>query len=208
MDAFDTYLTRIPAWATSLEVVAETPREGSDRIDFAVEEEALFLVVVASLPNGSRPSWLDARIDTDDLPKEVRPGADTENGFVDKDRGLIVLQRPHPGNWRFGISSTGRTPFAVNLMAFHPVGPSLSSPSQATRPWQSVRCRACKMTAKALALAIVAAAALPALPQALLAAVASFLGVGVAIAAAFIGSVIGDTADIIAEKLCRKVGLC
>jgi hypothetical protein len=45
-------------------------------------------------------------------------------------------------------------------------------------------------------------------PAALISAVAAYLGVGAVVAGAFIASVIGDTADIIAEKLCRKIGLC
>jgi hypothetical protein len=69
-------------------------------------------------------------------------------------------------------------------------------------------CRSCKMVAKGLALSIVAAAALPAIPHALIIAVAAYLGVGSVIAAAFIGSVVGDTANMVAEKLCKRIGLC
>jgi hypothetical protein len=64
------------------------------------------------------------------------------------------------------------------------------------------------MVAKALAVSIVAAAALPAIPHALIVAVAAYLGVGAVVAGAFIGSVVGDTANVIAEKLCKRVGLC
>lgn len=53
-----------------------------------------------------------------------------------------------------------------------------------------------------------AAATLPALPAALIASVAAYLGVGTVIAAAFISSVLGDTVDMIAEKLCKRVKLC
>ena len=49
---------------------------------------------------------------------------------------------------------------------------------------------------------------LTAFPQAVIAAVASFLGAGAAVAAAFISSVVGDTVDTVAEKLCKMVGLC
>jgi hypothetical protein len=67
----------------------------------------------------------------------------------------------------------------------------------------------CKITTKALALAIVAAATSPALPAALITAVASYLdGTAERAAAAFVGSVLGDTADVVAEKLCTWAGLC
>src|SRR5262249_22966029 len=93
-------------------------------------------------------------------------------------------------------------PVAVNLTAFH-VGGSSKQPSGST-----VSCRGCKMVAKGLAVAIVAAVTLPAIPSALITAVAAYLGVGSVVAAAFIGSVVGDTADIIAETLCKRIGLC
>jgi hypothetical protein len=39
-------------------------------------------------------------------------------------------------------------------------------------------------------------------------AVAAYLKVGTTVAAAFITSIVGDTANTIAEKLCTKIGLC
>jgi hypothetical protein len=64
------------------------------------------------------------------------------------------------------------------------------------------------MTAKALAVAIIAAAPMAVIPAALTTATAAYLGVSTVFAGAFIGSVAGDTADVIAEKLCQYIGLC
>jgi len=95
----------------------------------------------------------------------------------------------------------------VSAFAFHPV--AASSIIAAHPPTPSFRCRICKTTAKALALAIVAAAGAAILPAALLASVSAFLGgVGGLAAGAFINSVIGDTVDVVAEKLCMAVSLC
>ena len=122
------------------------------------------------------------------------------------------------GTWRIQVQpgETSR-PFVVAFSAFAPAGFSADTPPPVPPPPAAgggggappLRCRVCKVTAKGLAVAIVAAVAVQAAPAALIAAVSSFLGgVGTIAAAAFINSVVGDAADVVAEKLCRKVGLC
>jgi hypothetical protein len=123
------------------------------------------------------------------------------------------------GTWRIQVEpGEAPRPFAVAFSTFAPGGYSANTPPPPLPPSPPAggaggtpppRCRICKVTAKGLAVAIVAAIAVQAAPAALIAAVSSFLGgVGTIAAAAFINSVVGDTADVVAEKLCRKVGLC
>lgn len=122
------------------------------------------------------------------------------------------------GIWRVRIQpGETRVPFSVAFSTFASAGlfsgaPPPAPPPPAAGPPGGVppfRCRACKVTAKGLAVAIVAAVAVQTAPAALVAAVSSFLGgVGTLAAAAFINSVVGDTADVVAEKLCVWIGLC
>jgi hypothetical protein len=139
----------------------------------------------------------------------------SDQAFVDEGRTLFIFNEPTRSNWRISISESS-VPIALNLMAFHPNEEFRSGFRWRVRRlralyfWEpsNFKCRACKITAKALALAIVAAATLPALPSALIATVAAYLGVASIVAAQFITSVIGDAVDIITEKLCRLVGMC
>ena len=201
----DTYKTIIPTWASSVEMVADVPFKGEMHEKLIVPDNADFIVAVASLPNGARPAWLDIKMSLRD-PKEnfYNEPINNDEWFSSEDNDLVVLNSPNHGNWAIELYSTGSAPFAVNFLAFHPLIKPASPPS----PGVPFKCRACKTTAKALALAIVAASTLPAIPAAFIATVASFLGVTVVIAAAFIGSVISDTADLVTEKLCKYVGIC
>ena len=135
---------------------------------------------------------------------------DDEETLADHRGNLIIINREIPATaiWTVGISpSSIEMPIAVNVMALHrrkvkhppPVPPS---------PPPTWKWRRCKIGTKALAAAIVAAAALPAVPAALIAAVAAYLGVAKVIAAAFIGSVVGSSVDVIAKKLCKRAGFC
>lgn len=209
MRTFDTYRTSIPRWATSLEVVAEIPVEGEETFELSLETDTSFLVAVVSTPNGTPPPWPEDHLHLRDPGGNYREERMDNGNFEDIARGLFIINQPIEGAWIVHVRSIGRFPFAVNAMAFHPV---VEATSPRVIPWPSgsppFKCRACKSIAKALALSIVVAATLPALPRALIDAVVSFLGVVAMVAGAFIGSVIGDTAGVIAEKLCTMVGLC
>jgi hypothetical protein len=216
---FDKYTTSIPGWVTSIEAVAEDSIEGDesniyqfDPLRISLIRPPAFVIGVLSLPNGSRPPWLSGEIELRTAGDEfgttpvfqnayevLEPSSD-DGRFLDQQRSLIVLNDPRRTSFQLSLVSTPEFPIAVNFMAFHGTR-SRVHPS-------AIKCWTCKSAAKALALAIVAAATLPALPAALIAAVATWLGATALVAAAFIGSVIGDTADVIAEKLCKKVGLC
>jgi hypothetical protein len=116
-----------------------------------------------------------------------------------------VIVNPPPGEWEVVVSSAGNAPFKVHLAGLQTglVRAAVQPPSK-----PRFKCRACKIATKALALAIVATVASAAMPAAIAAAVAAFLGVAAAGAVAFIGSVAGDSADVVSTKLCRKVRLC
>lgn len=169
-------------------------------------EPVRFFVAALSTPNGLFPPFLDAELRLTDPARITQDNWPSDPDTFVSSR-LVIVNNAIPGTWRVSAIS-GVIPYAVTAMGFHPqIGPS-SPPSPGPSGSSPFKCRACKTTSKALALAIVAAATLPALPAALIASVAAYLGVGWVIAAAFISSVLGDTADMIAEKLCKRVHLC
>ena len=208
----EVYASTVPDWATQLELVVQEPEDSKSikPVDFDVRPESslLFIVATVSTPNGLFPPFLDAQLSLIDPNGDVHhlapklPGA-----FASIKPGLVVIEHPPRGIWHLSAMS-GVVPYAVTAMGFHPQVPPNSPPSPGPGGASPFKCRACKTTAKALALAIVAATALATLPAALIGAVAAFLGVGKVIAAAFIASVLGDSASVIAERLCVKVGLC
>ena len=207
----EVYASTVPDWATEVELVVHEP-ENKQRIkaaDFDLRSEAalLFLVATISTPNGLFPQFLDARLEIIDPNGTPYHRAPPPGAFASVSPGIVIIDSPVRGIWKIAAVS-GVIPYAVTAMGFHPEVPPNSSPSPGVSGASPFKCRACKATAKALALAIVAAAMLPALPTALIVAVSTYLGVGAVIAAAFISSVLGDTASVIAEKLCQWVGLC
>jgi hypothetical protein len=207
--SFDSYRIEIPGFATSLELVNNVPAEPiKESINF--RDNTLFLVATLTLPNGQQPPWDLGRLELNGEDYFQKP-ADNKDVYAN-DRGTVVIvNRSSPARSTWTIQVTPGTlplPVAVNLMAFHGHVGAGSSPIPPPPSGSTFKCRGCKITAKALALAIVAAAALAAIPAALIAAVAAYLGVGAIVAGAFIGSVIGDTADVIAEKLCKGLGMC
>lgn len=208
----EVYTSLVPDWASHIELVVHEPDGRFIRpVEFKIETEfeIEFIVATLSTPNGYFPPYLDASFElVDPNHNSYSPSRAVPRGFSSAKPALIFLDKPQSrGTWQIGAES-GVIPYAVTVMAFHPQVPPHSPPSPGPSAASPFKCRACKITAKALALAIVAAATLPALPASLIAAVATYLGVGAVVAAAFIGSVIGDTADIVSEKLCKKVGLC
>lgn len=212
---FERYLSVVPWWATSLQAV-ERAGQGEREQSFEVElaQPAQFVIASLTLAGGKPSPWPIGRL-------ILHAGGDTwykyqadERQYVDERSTLLVLNRMPHTHWRIDLKAGSELPVELNFMAFHPVriggsgSPPVPPAAGAPPPPPSGYCRPCKITTKALALAIAAAATLPALPAALITAVASYLGVTAVVAAAFIGSVLGDTADIIAEKLCVRVGLC
>jgi hypothetical protein len=216
--AFERYLSEVPWWATSLQAI-EGVREGEREQSFEVQlaQPPQFVIANLTVAGGKLPPWPMGRLSLHAGGGTWYRYQDDDSQYVNERSTLIVLNRIQHTHWRIDLEATGELPLELNFMAFHPVGlggsgsppvPPLLPAAAAPPPPPSGYCRPCKITAKALALAIVAAATLPALPAALITAVASYLGVTAVVAAAFIGSVLGDTADIIAEKLCVRVGLC
>ncbi|MCH7502566.1 MAG: hypothetical protein IIA10_04350 [Proteobacteria bacterium] len=176
----------------------------STKYRFAIDGESdnSFIIAVLTTPDGKSVDFLDAHLDI------VAPnGEQFETGtypneerlFLSEQKHLFVLNQPQRGDWTVSAQG-GLLPFALNIFVFIGRGPSPPSPP--------VRCRVCKSMAKALALALVAAATLPSLPAALIAVVAKFLGATIVVAATFISSVVGDVADVIAKKLCKIIGMC
>lgn len=210
MSALEKYLSSVPDWATSAEYVIHQP-EGELDLEFTVPEQHTnyFLIVAISTPNDLIPPFLNAKFELYGPNGYYYEPGDNESYFFSPDKKLAVIMYPDSGQWRINSNSNGeRIPYSVNIMVFHPEIPPNSPPSPGSSGSSPFKCNACKITTKALALSIVAAATLPVLPGALIASVTAYLGVGSIVAAAFISSVLGDTADIIAEKLCKKVKLC
>lgn len=204
--AFETYRTEVPGWATSLELVQVVPDDHEEVLKLKFEDSPTFVVATLTLPGGERPPWDLGRIVLESGDARWSEPLDDERRYVNERRTLCIVNRPNSDEWSIGVEPRGPVPVALNFMAFLRRDHNGNPPSPPPPPqW---RCRGCKITVKALALAIAAAAMLPALPSALIAAVASYLGVGHLVAGAFITSVLGDTVDIIAEKLCKLVGLC
>lgn len=223
---FDFYQTDIPELATSKEIVLEAPiantslpAQQSIEIDTVPE----FLIAVTSAPNGTQLDWIkdDVRLDiTDPNNHGILPNIDYDNSadfFINPT--LFIRNKPLNGKWTIKISSSGKLPFAVNVIAYHPSTSviALPTPQAAGQPSTPLpapaqrvpfKCGACKKVLKGLAISIVAAATLTALPQALITTVGALLGMAQTAAAAFIMSVITDTVGGITEKSCKAIGLC
>jgi hypothetical protein len=196
-------------WATSAEVVVNDPVAGEAvQLQLSVEssETSQFVVFAASTPTGQLAPFLDTRLTILDSDREpLRLGDEDPRNYLSPDKRMAILVNPNGRSWTASIEQ-GTLPFSVSAFAFHPA--VLAADGAATGPSRG-RCRFCKVASKALAVAILAAAGSAVLPAALLASVAAFLGgIGTIAAAAFIQSVMSDTADVVAEKLCLAIGLC
>lgn len=190
-------------WATHIEMVVNEPeaeREEGLELLCRSENPIRFVLATVSMPEGIVVTDMDTRIAILDRNGRAIDDASGENLVSPK---LVIFNEPSDRSWL--VTAYGAMPYAVCAMAFHPppAGQVVSAPSA-----PPLKCRICKSTAKALALAIVAGASYPAIPAALIAAVAAFLGAAALAAATFINSVLGDIASVIAEKLCCAVGLC
>jgi hypothetical protein len=191
------------SWATHVEMVVGEPEAGHEEsVELPTQSEnpVRFVLATVSTPEGLVPYELDAGVLI--LDRNGRSIPPIGNNFIAPGK-LMIFNAPEDSAWQ--IRAYGSVPYAVSAMAFHPAALLQGGGLVSAVP---LKCRMCKSTAKALALAIVAVAAYPAIPAALIAAVASFLGVAALAAAAFINSVLGDVASVIAEKLCRLAGLC
>jgi hypothetical protein len=196
-------------WATSAEIVLNEPIPGDKaNLNLGIESKhkVQFVVFVASTPEGRIPPYLDSKLTIlDSNLHALALSSHSPDNYLSTDQRLAILVKPSGRSWTASIEQTN-IPVSVSAMALHPTASRPTAGSVTASP--PLRCRVCKSTAKALALAIVAAAAMVAMPAALIAAVAAFLGVAAVAAAAFINSVLGDTAAVIADKLCTAVGLC
>ena len=208
MSNVEQYTSIVPDWGTAKEHVIHFPQEEEAVIQYQQDHmnKTLFIMAIVTTPNGLSPPYLQADISLEG-PRWNNEPCDEPNVYFAKDRSLAIINKPYESEWNV-FARGSNVPFALHFLAFHPAIPPNSPPSPGPSGKSPFKCRACKSVAKALSLAIVAAATLPALPGALIAAVASYLGASIVIAAAFIASVIGDTADVISEKLCKQVGLC
>jgi len=214
MEFFDMYMSWAADWAYSMEISTELPREGKLDLPFRIEESTKALIFTASTSDDIHLPWpLGLDIDlVDPKGRRFKEAVDDSKLFVQlkyEQPSLVVLIEPQAGDLSLNLSSDGRFPFAVNMAAYKNLSATQTAKAAVGGPGQPpLKCRACKATSKALALGIVAAATLPTIPSALITAVAAYLGVGAVVAAAFIASVLGDTASLIAEKLCKAIGLC
>jgi hypothetical protein len=130
--------------------------------------------------------------------------ADNEVRFVHSVQGrptLVVDNSPEVGHWSLEVTN----PEALNLrITVLTAGPHVSQSS----PWATFRCVTCMLSVDALAVTIIFALAKAAIPAAILAAVAKFLGIAVELAENFIHALLGFNVEDIARILCRRIGLC
>jgi len=202
---FDIRPTEMPGFARAVELVSDAAPENI-ALPIDLQDGASFLVATVTLRDGRQPNrntgQLKLRHDG-----YSQPPIDSPQVYVSPAGNLAIYNNPAGGTWSLEFSPAASfTPVAINLMVFYVRNRPPSTPKPPFSP--TVWWKSCKIGAKALALAIVAAATLPAIPAALIAAVAAYLKVGFVVAGVFIQSVLGDTADIVAEKLCKQIGLC
>lgn len=205
-------------WATSVELVQFDPELTSPRqtelVDLkAADEDVDFFVAAVSTPDGTFPPYLDTKLVVIVGNNALKPTKPTDPTYVSDH--LVILPKPKENNWTIKCES-GAVPYTMCATAFHNATASGSSPG-APPPKPRIRCRFCKTTAKALAMAIAGAATASVVPTALVVAVGAFLGFTVVPATsvviaggatAFITSCFGDSVDVIMEKLCAHGGLC
>lgn len=211
MTNLDVFRSRLGDWAQALEILSFESEKTYGHQETVDIEEGTCALAIAVLKQDTvyLPDQLSLIV-TDPSGRRTIEGEEDEDRFAVFYRGYLtalVVRNPVVGPWTLEVD-TGGSAFALNLTAFKS---RAAVPGGPGGPGPTLRCRACKMTTKGLAMAIIAAVtagAIAAIPHALIAAVAAYLGIGAAAAAAFISSVLGDTADQIAEKLCKAVRLC
>jgi hypothetical protein len=214
MSNYDISGGRCADWGKWLEIASPMPSDGKHTEKINVEKNTKVLIVTVSM-SGERPGPPPRDLEVDLVgPDGWRPTdrEDNEAVFVlmhGKTPSVIIRIDPPEGPWQLTVYSGGQFPFEINACAFKNVSdaPVLQA-SLATPGTPRLRCRICKTMTKALALAIATAGAAHAFPAALLAAVAAYLKITTVAAAAFIGAVVGDTVNAIAERLCRAIRLC
>jgi hypothetical protein len=188
-----------------ISVDADEPVDFTEVLD--VPEEADLLAFALTDPNG-RPFVMPKGVMVEFQPVGAGSASlSSEEYRLTKGDTLVsaVVVNPHPGKWRLRVRTTVPSSFGVTVAGLHTERMhATATPGR----WSSFKCSACKTGAKALALAIVAAAGAAAWPAAITAAVAAFLGAAAIPAGVFLGTVVGDTADQISKKLCQAARLC
>lgn len=228
--------TKILGWADAIEMTGESfdierakmdPErvqkypEGAQAADLYVCNSNGFLLLVASTPEGAFPQWLDVRpglTDPDGILIEAARLAryPSENAYVSDNESLFIIPKPKPGTWDIRIDSDPTMPFSVNAVSFHPGIDlwqlrSANSLLTSSLRWANlgvVKCSGCKITLKAVALAIAAVLSSSMIPHAVILIVAHLLGVTDAVAKLFIVSLIGYSVDEILQIICKRIGLC
>jgi hypothetical protein len=213
MSDFDVFKSYCADWAHGVEIVCPLGVSGGHTEEVEIEKDSVGLAVAVLNPDTDRLiSSEDYELIILDPDEDVIREQDDKERFAyfyEKRLSAFVAFGPQAGRWRFEVSSNGNSPLVLGVSIFKARSRVPGSPSGPP----TFRCAACKATAKGLAMAIVAATTaaigIAAIPHALIALVAAFLGIaGTAAAIAFISSVWGDTAKEIAEKLCKAVRLC
>jgi hypothetical protein len=211
MNTLEIYQAEV-SWAKSVEFVCSIPSQGNRTVEFNLDKKFSYLVGALTSPNGVPRPYADLRVDikAPDGNDPFSDDPDTEKIYArhsNERLQVAAMIDPPQGKWKINLSSGGSAPAAFNLAAVDPSSLHHAMPATtgASLPF---RCRACKVTSKALGGACIIAAGSAVIPHALVAAVASHLAVGPAVATAFISGLVSHTVDDVAEALCRTIGLC
>jgi hypothetical protein len=196
------------SFGRALEINVVDPHDLNRHEKFVVPDGTDIVVLALSDDTGN-PLKEIGDIEVDILPPHLAqlPSSEEHREMIQNRLVSAIFINPLPGDWEISVKSDGTVPFAVNAAAINTTNIHTASVPMSTAI--TMKCRACKTGSKALALAIASAGVVVVhVPAALLAAVASFLGVAKASALVFISSVFGDSVAAITEKLCKKVHLC
>ena len=139
------------------------------------------------------------------IDQNERSATDYDGSY--SDNRMIAVDRPAAGFWIVNAAVPSLPEFSIQVFMLS--DSDVQTATGQPRGPSKRRCWWCKTAIKALAAAIVAALLSGAAAIASVAAiVAQLLGWQIVAATAFITSMAGDSADTVAEKLCKKMGQC
>lgn len=209
-DLYDVIYSNVYEVGRGFEITSVARSKATITKSIEVASGASSIILVSSIPLRMPIGWgndVSIKLTDPQEGSELKPQND-DCRYIEMHEGLQKLPRifvansPCSGTWTLEITSKERFPLEVYAATYD----QSSKLNKEARPF---RCRACRMTTKALAAAVVFTATMKLAPAALVIALSARLGdVGTDVALEFMKSVAGDSIDIVAEKLCSAIQLC